>query len=227
MVKLTRNNDDNGERVQVLEKIVGYTVELHGGTHLLQVGVHLSVGEPENGDPEEDGAGTESTPDLINPSIIKVVPRWLAVAEVRRLHLVPALASLPVPPGLHGVCGHAVSESSEKQLESGSHDITSRGMHNVEFLADPKNGDTDDEHDGGNGVSQPETDVALGIDHTKLATKSTEIDKHVEIVVNSSDGGSRVDDHALSRWESLDLHVVLRNLLDNEGRNVGLEGSSS
>lgn len=226
LVMLTGNDNDDANGVQVLEQIVGDTVELHGGAHARQVGVHLPVGEPEDGNPEEDGAGTETTSNLINPGVVKVVPLGRRGTEVRWLDLFPHGAVVPVLPGLNGVCGDTASEGLEEELEGRAHDVAARGTENVVLLAEDEDRDTDDEHDGGDKVGKVETDVALSVDHTDLADQCTNVDEEVEPVVDTGNGDSRVDDDALALLR-LDAHALLGNLLGDEGRNVGLECSGS
>jgi hypothetical protein len=150
---------------------------VHGGAHLGQVGVHLAVGEPEDGDPEEDGAGGETTADLINPGVVEVVPRRSAGTESRRHDSSPHGAVVPVPPGLDGVDAETAAKSLEEKLESRAHDVTTRGLEDVELLAEVQHGDTEDEHDSGDHVGEPETDVAFSVNHTDLTNKSTNVDE--------------------------------------------------
>lgn len=201
-------------------------MERHGGAQLSQVGVHLSVRKPENGNPEEDTAGTETTANLINPGIIEVVPRRLASAEMRWLDLVPHSSVVPVSPCLDWVDGETSSESLEKQLEGRAHDVTRRWLQDVELLADIENWQADNEHDRGNEVGQPETDITFSVDHTKLASQSANIDEEVEVVVDAGDGDSGINNDTLAITD-LNAHTLLGYLLGNKGRNVGLEGTGS
>lgn len=73
-IQLTRDKDNEGDRVHVLQEIVGGSVKSHGGAHGRQVVVHLTVRKPVNGNPHEDTTGAPSTADFINPGIIEVVP---------------------------------------------------------------------------------------------------------------------------------------------------------
>jgi hypothetical protein len=49
---------------------------------------------------------------------------------------------------------------------------------------------------------------------------------HVEVVVDTGDSDGGVDDDTLALL-NLDAHLLLRNLLGDQGRNVGLEGTRS
>lgn len=179
---LTRHNDDDSNGVQVGENVVGNTTKVHGSAHLSQVGIHLAVSEPKDGNPEKDGAGSETTSNLINPGIVKVVPGWLVGAKSGRLYGVPHMARVPVLVGGDWVGTHSVSESLEKELEGRAHDVAARRTENVELLAEDENRDSDDEHDGGDQVCQPEANISFRVHHTDLANKGTDVDKEVEPV---------------------------------------------
>lgn len=218
------HNDDNGNGIQVGENVIGNTVKSHGGAHLRQVGVHLTVSQPEDGDPEEHTAGGKTTTDLIDPGIVKVVPRRLVGTESGRLDSVPHASIVPVLVSADRVEAESTTKSLEQQLEGRAHDVTRRGLENVELLAEPQNRQADDEHDSGDQISQVETDITLSVDHAKLASESTNVDEEVEVVVDAGDGDSRVNNDTLAVL-LLNAHALFRDLLGNQGRNVGLERS--
>lgn len=83
------------------------------------------------------------------------------------------------------------------------------------------------EHEGWEGKGQPETHVLLGVDHTNLANKSSNVDKEVEVVVNSALSDGWVDDNALSGWERLHDGMIEGNLFNNQRRNVWFEATRS
>lgn len=201
-------------------------MESHGGAHLGQVVVHLAVGKPVDGHPEEDTASAKATADFVNPSIVKVVPRGLVGAKRRRLDGIPALALLPVLDGLNRVSGHTEAKSLEEELESRSQDTTAGRRELVLALAEDQDRDGQHEEDEGNQESEVEADITFSKDHAKLTKQGTPVDEPVEPVVHAggSDGG--VDNDALALL-LLDAHGLFRKLLHDEGRNVGLEGSRS
>lgn len=219
-------NDDNGNGVKVGENVVGDTTKLHGRAHLGKVRVHLAVGKPKDGDPEKNRASGKSTSNLIDPGVIKVVPARLVGAKSGRLDGVPHGAVVPVLPGCEGVGSHATTERLEEKLESRAHDVAARGAEDVELLAEDQNGKGNDEHDGRDQVSQPETNVSLSVNHANLTDKRSNVDEEVEPVVDAGGGDSRVNNDA-SGATGLNTHLLLGNLLGNEGSNVRLEGSSS
>lgn len=194
-------------------------MQRHCGAHLRQVGVHLAVGKPEDGDPEKDTARAETTSNFINPGVVEVVPGRLVVAENRRPDRLPHLAIVPI---LHV----PRSERFCKELEGRSHDATARGSEDVVLLADDQDRESEQKEDGGNQVGQVESNVAFGIDHAELTGQSSDVDEQVKVVVDTGDSDGRVDDDALSI--SLDnLELVGLKLLNNQRRDVGLEGASS
>jgi hypothetical protein len=171
------DNDDDGDGVQVGENVVGDTTQLHGSAHLCQVGVNLAVGQPEDGNPEENTAGGKTTADLVDPGVVKVVPRRSAGSKCGRHNGSPHGAIVPVLVSLDGIDAETAAKSLEKDLESRTHDVTARGLEDVELLAEVKDRDTEDEHDSGDEVGKPETDVSLSVDHGDLTNKGTNVDK--------------------------------------------------
>jgi len=220
------HNDDDGNGIQVGENIVGHATELHGRAHVGQVGVHLTVRQPEDGDPEEHGAGGETTADLINPRVVEIVPLGRAGTESGGLDGLPHLTVVPAAPCLERVDAEATAKSLEQKLESRSDDVSAWWCENVEFLAVDENGQGDEEHDSWDQVGEPETNVTFSVDHGNLTNKGTNVDEEVEIVVDTGHGDSRIDNNTLA-LDNLDAHLLLGNLLGNKGRNVGLESTGS
>lgn len=225
-MRLTRHDDDNGQRIKVGQNVVGNTSELHGGAHLSQVGVHLSVGEPEDGNPDEHTASGEATVDLVYPGIVEVVPGRCAGTENRRLDPLPHLSVAPVLNGLDRVEGSAVSKSLEEQLHGGGHDTTGRRQHSVAAPAVDEDRESKHEHDGGKQEGEPETDVTLSICHGELTDQCTDVDEEVEVVVDTGQSDSGVDDDALS-LDFSDAHPGFRDLLGDKRRNIGFETSTA
>lgn len=219
MIKLTRHKDDDGDGVEVSQKIVGNAVKRHGGAHLSQVGVHLAVSQPEDGDPEEHTTSAETTGDLVNPGVVEVVPRGLVVTESGRPDRLPHLAVVPV---LKVPRAHSLDE----ELECRSHNAAARGTQDVVLLADDQNRQGEQEKDRRNEVSQVEADVALGVNHTQLTRQGTDVDEQVEVVVDTSDGDGGVNDDTLA-ISLHDLELVSLQLFNDQRRDVWLEGTSS
>ena len=70
------NQDDQSERVQVVHDIVGEAVEFHDGGLGDKIVVDLVVAEPPEREPNEDGAGVETTTDFIDPGVVECHPAW-------------------------------------------------------------------------------------------------------------------------------------------------------
>lgn len=164
--------------------------------------------------------------NFINPRIVEVVPRGSAGAENRRLDTLPHLSVSPPLDGCDRVERGTVSESLEKELHGRAHDTARRGQEGIARLAPDEDGESKQEQDGGKQEGEPETDITLGVGHGELTDQGTDVDKHVEVVVDAGQGDSGIDDDTLS-VDGGDAHPVLGDLLGNEGGNVGLETSGS
>lgn len=224
--RLTRNEDNESDGVHVLQKIVGGSVKSHGSAHGSQVVVHLAVGKPVDGHPHEYTASTETTADFVNPGVIESVPLGLVGTESRGLDLLPSVTLLPVLDGLDGVGSDTVTKSLEEQLDSRSEHTSGRRCKLVLRLAENQDGDGEEEEDEGNQEGQVETDVTFSEDHAKLASKGTPVDEPVEPVVNTGGGDGRVDNDKLA-VAILNTKRVVGQLLHDERRNIGLEGTRS
>jgi len=65
-----RDHDDDRDRVQVLDKIVGRAIQCHTGSDSSQVTVDLGVAEPEDGEEQEDHTSVERTCDFTNEFVV-------------------------------------------------------------------------------------------------------------------------------------------------------------
>ena len=79
-----RDEDDDGDRVEVEEKIVGETVKLHRTGHGNERGVHLSVEKPEDGVEDEDAAGDEGTLHLVDELVSEALASGVHLEAVLR-----------------------------------------------------------------------------------------------------------------------------------------------
>lgn len=113
-----RDEDDEGERVQVVDDVVGDAVEAHGCRLRGQVVEHLVVREPyrvsvvriavlsrklneggahtEERVPQEHPARFESSPHFVHPFVVKRHPCRLVVPEFAWLHVLPEIRSVHV-----------------------------------------------------------------------------------------------------------------------------------
>jgi hypothetical protein len=96
-----------------------------------------------------------------------------------------------------------------------------RGVKLVARSAQEENGRAEAEHDGGKKVGEPETDVALGVNHTDLASQGAHIDHQVEVQIDARDCGSGVDNDALAVGLHSNIRFLVSILLCDQGRNIG------
>jgi len=86
------NGNDDENRVEVVNNIIGDLSKVHGGRLGCQITGHLVVGKPIEREPEEDLACQETTTNFVNPFIVKSHPRWtISRGDVAWLDLVPEL----------------------------------------------------------------------------------------------------------------------------------------
>lgn len=206
------DHEDDGDGVEVLDNIVGNTVELEGGGLGGQVSGHLVVGEEEDGEEEEDLAGHETTADFVDPGVIVGHPLG-AVGDGD----VGGLCELPVE-----LEATALLADEPEHLEELAEDGASGGRQLVVLLVDEENNGGREEEDGGDEEGQPEADVLLNVDHGDLTGEGAEVDTEVKVQEDTGVGHGRVDNdaHAIP---DLDAHAGVLVLFSEQGRDVGLE----
>jgi len=64
------DEDDDGDGVQVLDQVVGGSVQGHAGSDGTQVTIDLGVAQPEEGEPTEDLASLEGTRDFTDELVV-------------------------------------------------------------------------------------------------------------------------------------------------------------
>lgn len=211
------DHDDDGEGVQVLDNIVGGTVQDHRTSLGGQVVGHLVVGEEEDGQEEEDLAGLETTADFVNPGVIVSQPAGaLSNGDVAGLRVLPVQLG-DTARALRSKVGHA-----EELLENGA----GRGSEVVLLLVGPEDNGADEEEDGGQEEGQPEAVVFLNEDHGDLTADGTAVDGKVEPQEDTGVGDGGVDNDTLAA-AGLNAHAGVLVLLSEQGRNVRLEQTST
>ena len=85
------DEDDKSDGIDVVDEIIGSSMEFHGCGLGDEIIGHLVVGEPPDRVPEEDSAGFEAPTDFVDPDVIKSHPRGLPVAQSARLHGFPEI----------------------------------------------------------------------------------------------------------------------------------------
>lgn len=93
----------------------------------------------------------------------------------------------------------------------------------VFVAAVPDNEWADAEKDGGQQVCEPESDELLSVNHANLANESANVNEEVEIMVNSALSDCWIVDDALAGGQLFHDHLLERDLLGDQGRDVGLE----
>lgn len=91
----------------------------------------------------------------------------------------------------------------------------------------PQDDGGEEEHAGRDEESNPEADVLLDVDHGNLTGKRSDVDGKVEVEEDTGVGDSRVDDDLLARGKGLDAHASIFVLIGKQGRDVGLEETST
>lgn len=242
------DEEDQGQGVEVVDQIVGdcrkvlsvYEVFLAQGSVLTstkikscrlggQVVDHLVVSEPVQWQPEEDLASVESTGNLINPDIVEAGhPSGSVAAESTRLDAVPEVLMLEVAVSLDGVRGYAALACESEKLSSVAQNRASWWGGDIELLAAHQDEGSGEEHKRWQRVTQPESNVLLGVDHANATDETTGVDHHVEVEEDSAVGDLRVNDNALAGlWQCQDLWASLLDLFSEKRRNVRLETTSS
>lgn len=153
--------------VEVVDEVVRHATEIHHCAHTGQIVRHLIVSQPVERHPEEDLAGTKTTCDLINPDIVdSLQERWRAITENGGLHAIPEIGVSEVAIRCDRVWRPAALAGQLDKLESLSeHGFCGRSQL-VVLLANKEDDWCKEEHEGGKGICEPETDVLLGVYHT-------------------------------------------------------------
>jgi hypothetical protein len=210
-----RNHDDDRDGVQVLNDIVGNTVENHGGGLSGEVTGHLVISQMENRQVKEDLAGHQTTTDLIDPGIVVGHPsRALINRNLRGLGMLPVEAEERA----------ALTDVEEHAQELGE-DGTSGWLELVLLLVEGEDDGGDEEEDGGDEEGEPEGVILLNVDHGDLTADGTDVDGEVEVEEDTSVGHGRIDNDTLAVAD-LDAHLCVLVLISKERRDVGLEEAS-
>ena len=100
------DEDDDGDGVQVLDQVVGGSVQGHTGGNGTQVTIDLGVAQPEEGEPTEHFASLEGTRDFTNELIVPSDTGGGGTLFVGAgLGGIPETRLLEVVPGRDGVRG--------------------------------------------------------------------------------------------------------------------------
>lgn len=165
---------------------------------------------------------------MVNPGVVVGHPFGaFSRSVVRGLGRLPKVVDLSVLVGPNRVGRPLALHIGFEDLDRFGEDGTGGRSADVLVAAVEHDGRAEQEHDGREKVSKPETDVLLGEDHGNLSENGTNVDEHVEIHVDGGDCESRILDNTLTGREGLDGEPGLLVLFGDQRRNVGLETTSS
>lgn len=207
-----RQEDDDGNGVEVLHQIVGDAVTSHLTGLSNEVVGEVAVDDPVDGVKAEDFAGNESTLDLINEVVVPESGGCLSESSlVRRLCAV------------HVACLDHLAHSTESVGDDGA----LRWADDVNLATKDEDEGTDEEDAQAEQVSGPEVDVALHVGGCEERQR-TDVDAPVEDHVDAGDGDRRVNDDPLaSLLVGTNDHLATLVLIGNQGSDVGLDTTSS
>ena len=124
--------------------------------------------------------------------------------------------------GSGGVERPATLVGHQEELDGRAEDGTTRGATLIPLATPEHDGGAETQHDGRKSVGQVEADVLLSPDHANLTAESTDVDEEVEPTVDSLAGDGRVDKNTLTRLEGLDVEVLLSELFNDQGVDLGV-----
>ena len=114
-----RNEDDDGDGVQVLDQVVGGSVQGHASSDGTQVTIDLGVAQPEEGEPTEDFASLEGTRDFTNELVVPGDTGGGSAFFVGAgLSGIPEAGLLEVVPGRYGVRGDSGAGGHPKHTDT-------------------------------------------------------------------------------------------------------------
>jgi hypothetical protein len=207
-----RQEDDDGNRVEVLHQIVGDTVSSHlaglGNEVVGEVAVHDPVDRVET----ENLASNKSTLDLVDKVIVPSkdcsVSEPSLVRRFRTIHF-------------------AVLDHHEDDPESIGDDGALRRSDNVDLATEDEDKSTDEEDAQTQQVGRPEIGIELHVG-SRDEGEGTGVDTKVEHHVDPLNGNSRVNDDALaSLLVGTNDHLSPLVLIGDEGSDVGLDTARS
>lgn len=113
------DQDDDGDGVQVLDQVVGRSVQGHAGSDGTQVTIDLGVAQPVEREPTEDLAGFEGTSDFANELVVPGNPgRNCPLLIGAGLSGIPETRLLEVFPGSNGIDGDPGTSGHRKDTDT-------------------------------------------------------------------------------------------------------------
>ena len=219
--------DQDGDGVEVLHKVVGHAMALHLAGLGDKVGRELAVANPEDGvltrldgtnrstvkklTEDKDLAGSEGTLELVDEVIVPGDNLGLSVLSA---------------PGRLGSIHVALLDHHAKGLEGVGDDGSLGRTVDISLAAPDEDENSDVEHAEAHQVGSPESLVLLheGGSHQR---QSTDVDAPIEDHVDTLVGDGGINDDTLSILFRLDGHSASLILVGNQGGNVGLDTTGS
>lgn len=202
--------DEDGDGVKVLHKVVGHAVALHLAGLGDEVCGELAVADPEDGVEDKDLAGAEGALELLDEVVVPGDDLGLAVGGAPR-----GLGGVEVAGGNHHAEG----------LEGVGNDGALGRAVDVGLAAEHEHGDAHVEHAEAHEVGGPEALVLFheGRGHER---QGAQVDAPVEDHVDALVRNGRVDDDTLTRLGiRLDGHDAPLVLIRDERRNIRLDAA--
>ena len=216
-----RDHDDDTDRVQVLDQVVGSSFEGHASSGGSQVSINLGVAEPEERHEEEDLAGLHGTSDLADELLVPGDHSGNIVAIGAGLGRCPEIYLLAVLKGSDGVERPCRSQGQPNAAEGLEQDGSTRGRHYVALFASHHDKGDDHEDTGGHEPSDPET-VVTSKEGGRDGSARSKVDSSVEPKIDTLDGDVGTDNDNLSALESL-LPDPATVLLGNHRGDIRLD----
>jgi len=181
-----------------------------------------------HGIPEEDFASQETTSNLVHPHIVKGHPARAAIdGNVTGLDILPERFVCEVLVGGDWVQAPATALSICPEAKCRTKNTTLGWRTDILVPACVQHNRTAEEDQRWQKECEPETDVVCRVGHSDLAYQGTYVDEKIEIVIDSVDGSSWIDNDAFALFVCRHSHAFDRHLLGDERADVGLEATST
>jgi hypothetical protein len=207
-----RQENDNGNGIEVLHQIVGNAVESHLSTLGDEVVGELTVDDPVDGVEAENLASNKSTLDLLDEVIVPSKYSSLSETSLVRGLCAVELAGLDhQPDDAEGICDDRSLGRSD----------------NVDFASQDKDKRSNEEDAQAQQEGGPEVDIALHVRGSEQG-EAADVDTEVKYHVDPLDGDRGVDDNLLSGLVVVaNDHTSSLVLIGNEGGDVRFDTTRS
>ena len=209
---------DDGEGVEVGNNVVGNTIGLQHGRQERSGGTETVVVEVLNREEAEDTSTLECAADILNELVTPlnlVLALKTGSSDVGRLGQIPETVTTKL---LESTTAEADTEDTEDVGKIGA-----AGRVEDETLAEePQEKGERKVEDKRDEEGEPPANVLLGVGSGNTH-EATDVDHEVEPQHDTLSGGLGILDNTLASLENLDHRLGVGNLIEEEGRDVGLE----